>query len=129
MARGPVLRGRLRKHTCQTTIPKPSSSVKLREKALSRTPAPRPRRLPSEICFTAAGLRVRPSVVKGVWASREWVYEGEVSYLTVVRKEGVKKGREKPKARRSGRALVRNLKGVSLQSRGKGRWSMVAVWQ
>jgi hypothetical protein len=36
--------------------------------------------LPSEICFTAAGLRVRPSVVSGVLASREWVYEddGEV---------------------------------------------------
>jgi hypothetical protein len=83
--------------------------------------------LPSEICFTVEGLRVRPSTVSGVWASREWVEEdegdvvyGEVSYFAMARPGGVRKGREKPKAIKRGRARVRNLNGVGPASRGRG---------
>ena len=59
--------------TCHTTIPSPSSSVKLLENALSMKPAPRPSILPNEICLTAAGFSDLPSFVRGVFASREWV--------------------------------------------------------
>lgn len=80
--------------------------------------------LPSEICFTAAGFRVRPSRVRGVWASREWVYEGEeaegeVSYF-VMGREGLRKGREKPKAITSGRARWRKSLECDV---GRKRWS------
>jgi hypothetical protein len=59
-------------HTCHTTMPNPSTRVKLREKALSSRPPPSPRREPKLICLTAAGLS-RPFCVSGVFASREWV--------------------------------------------------------
>jgi hypothetical protein len=84
--------------------------------------------LPSEICLTAEGLRVRPSAVSGVCASREWVEAeddggvvcGEVSYFAIARPGGVRKGSEKPKAITRGRARVRNLNGVGPASRGRG---------
>ena len=63
--------------TCQITIPSPSSNVKLLEKADNSTPAPSPSRAPRLICLTAAGLRVFPSFVSGVFASLLCEY-GEV---------------------------------------------------
>lgn len=71
--------------------------------------------LPKEICLTAAGFRRLPSVVRGVLASREWLYAGddEVEKFGEVSKDvslrGVKKGIEKPKAMMRGRARVRNV--------------------
>lgn len=59
--------------TVHTTIPTPSSSVKLLENALSMKPAPNPSILPNDICLTAAGFSDLPSFVRGVFASREWV--------------------------------------------------------
>ena len=59
--------------TVHTTIPTPSSSVKLLENALSIKPAPNPNILPNDICLTAAGFSDLPSFVRGVFASREWV--------------------------------------------------------
>ena len=92
--------------------------------------------LPSEICFTAAGFRVRPSVVTGVLASREWVYAGDgdgeaaVSYLVRGREEGARKGREMPKAIRRGRARWRKVGlvvvvVVVVDRKRRGRRSMV----
>jgi hypothetical protein len=84
--------------------------------------------LPSEICLTVEGLRVRPSAVSGVWASRAWVEEeddgdvvyGEVSYFAMACPGGVRKGSEKPTAIKRGRARVTNLNGVGPASRGRG---------
>lgn len=61
------------RHTCESTIPKPISRVKLVENALTRTPVPKPSIAPRLICLTAAGFRDFPSLVKGVLASRECV--------------------------------------------------------
>jgi hypothetical protein len=50
-----------------------------------------------------------------------------VSYFVRVRPDGVKNGREKPKAIMSGWARVRNLNGVGRARRGRGRRSMLCV--
>jgi hypothetical protein len=113
----------LPKRTCQTTIPIPNTSVKLREKALSSTPAPKPSIEPREICFIAAGLRVFPSLVNGVRASREGVYgdvlkEAAGEESRVVARRGVKKGRESPRAMRRGRP-GRERRGEEGRRRGR----------
>jgi hypothetical protein len=63
--------GLCEEHTCTSTMPTPNKSVNVLLNALTSTPAPSPSILPNEICFTAAGLRLRESVVRGVRASRE----------------------------------------------------------
>jgi hypothetical protein len=97
--------------TCQTTIPNPINSVKLVENALNNNPDPKPSIAPRLICFTAAGFKVRPSFVSGVFASRECevLNEEDGVYGDVSRRViwlGWRKGREaeRPNATRMGRA-------------------------
>lgn len=50
-----------------------------------------------------------------------------MSYVVSVRPDGVKNGREKPKAIMRGWARVRNLNGAGRARRGRGRRSMLWV--
>lgn len=93
-------------------MPSPNNRVKLRLKAATKRPSPKPNRLPKLICLTAAGFSVLPSVVSGVLACLECEYEpepgpvlkeaeaaelGETSRC-VTGREAERKGSERPRA-------------------------------
>ena len=124
-------------------MPNPRNKVRLVEKADRTSPAPRPNIDPRLICLTAAGLRPLPSRVRGVFASREWVYgvllksaAGDASLRMM--DEGWRKGREavRPKATRTGRLkAVREIgadtdlaiEGNEEVERRRGRRIMIAM--
>jgi hypothetical protein len=65
--------------------------------------------LPKLICLTAAGFNVRPSFVRGVFAPLVWL-DGDAGADETSREvsgRDCRKGREKPKATKSGRARVK----------------------